>query len=92
MQGIEDWQHRRRQEMARVTFDPSQHEMIEVGLAESTDRGVKLRKTLSFLEVIREQVKQRTFRPRQYTVLESLYRGMQGWRQALIVHAAEAFL
>jgi hypothetical protein len=30
LQGIEDWQHRRRQEMARVTFDSSQHELLVI--------------------------------------------------------------
>jgi hypothetical protein len=45
---------------------------------------VGLRRTLSFLEVVRDQIKQRTFRQRQYSVLESLYQGVTGWRQALI--------
>src|SRR5208337_3954980 len=84
LQAIDDWQHRRQQEMARATFDASQHEMLDVNLSESTDRGVTLRRTLSFLELVREEVKQRTFRPRQYAVLESLYQGTTGWRQALI--------
>jgi hypothetical protein len=84
LQGVEDWQHRRRQEMARVTFDASQHEMLDANLSGSTDRGVGLRRTLSFLEVVRDQIKQRTFRQRQYSVLESLYQGVTGWRQALI--------
>ncbi len=84
LQGIDEWQHRRQQEMARVTFDATQHEMLEVELSESTDRGVGLRKTLSYLELVREEIQQRTFRPRQYFVLESHYRGMVGWRQALI--------
>ena len=83
-QGVDDWQHRRRQEMARVTFDASQHEMLDANLSGSTDRGVGLRRTLSFLEVVRDQIKQRTFRQRQYSVLESLYQGVTGWRQALI--------
>jgi len=39
LQGVEDWQHRRRQEMARVTFDASQHEMLDANLSGSTDRG-----------------------------------------------------
>ncbi len=91
LQGIEDWQHRRQQEMARVTFDPSQHVMLEVYLSESTDRGVTLRRTLSFLELIREEVKQRTFRVRQYAVLESLYEGMKGWRQALMFRLLHGF-
>jgi hypothetical protein len=91
LRGIEDWQHRRRQEMARVTFDASQHDMLEVDLSESTDRGVTLRRTLSFLELIREEVKQRTFRVRQYAVLESLYQGATGWRQALIFSLLHRF-
>ena len=91
LQAIDDWQHRRRQEMARVTFDASQHEMLDVHLSESTDRGVTLRRTLSFLELVREEVKQRTFRVRQYAVLESLYEGTTGWRQALIFSLLHRF-
>jgi hypothetical protein len=91
LQAIDDWQHRRQQEMARVTFDASQHEMLNLNLSDSTDRGVALRKTLSFLELVREEVKQRTFRPRQYAVLESLYRGTTGWRQALIFRLLHRF-
>jgi hypothetical protein len=77
--------------MARVTFDASQHEMLDVGLSESTDRGVTLRRTLSFLELVREEVKQGTFRVRQYAVLESLYSGTTGWRQALIFSLLHRF-
>jgi hypothetical protein len=91
LQAIDDWQHRRRQEMARVTFDASQHEMIDVHLSDSTDRGVTLRRTLSFLELVREEVKQRTFQVRQYAVLESLYRDTTGWRQALIFSLLHRF-
>jgi hypothetical protein len=58
--------------------------MLDANLSGSTDRGVGLRRTLSFLEVVRDQIKQRTFRQRQYSVLESLYQGVTGWRQALI--------
>ena len=84
LQAIDDSQHRRQQEMARITFDASQHQMIGVHLSESTDRGVTLRRTLSFLELVQEEVKERTFRVRQYAILESLYSGATGWRQALI--------
>jgi hypothetical protein len=77
--------------MARITFDASQHEMLDVHLSESTDRGVTLRRTLSFLELIREEVKQRTFQVRQYAELESLYRGTTGWRQALIFSLLHGF-
>jgi hypothetical protein len=65
--------------------------MLDVNLSESTDRGVTLRKTLSLLEVIQDQVKQRTFRPRQYAVLESLYKGMMGWRVGLICKLLKRF-
>ena len=91
MQGIDDWQHRRQQEMARVTFDASQHEILDVDLPESTDRGVALRKTLCYLELVREEINQRTFRERQYAVLESFYRGMMGWRPALICRLLKRF-
>jgi hypothetical protein len=52
---------------------------------------VELRKILSYLELVREEVKQRTFRPRQYGVLESLCRGMMGWRQGLIFRLLHRF-
>ena len=39
LQAVDDWQHRRQQEMERVTFDASQHEMLNVELSQSTDRG-----------------------------------------------------
>jgi hypothetical protein len=91
LQAIDDWQHRRQQEMARVTFDASQHEMLDVNLSESTDRGVTLRKTLSFLEVVRDQIKQRAFRLRQVGVLESLYKSVMGWRAALICRLLKRF-
>jgi hypothetical protein len=91
LQAIEDWQHRRQQEMARVTFDASQHEMLDVNLSESTDRGVVLKQMLSFLELVREEVKQRTFRLRQVGVLESLYKGVMGWRVGLICRLLQRF-
>jgi hypothetical protein len=91
LQAIDDWQHGRQQEMARATFDASQHEMLDVNLSESTDRGVTLRKTLSYLELVREEVKQGTFRPRQYGILESLYEGMLGWRVGLIFRLLHRF-
>src|SRR5208337_1709023 len=92
LQAIDDWQHCRQQEMARVTFDASQHGVLEVDLSRSADRGVELRKTLSYLELVREEVKQRTFRPRQAGVLESLYQDMRGWRQGMIFRLLRRFI
>src|SRR5208337_2008079 len=91
LQAIDDWQHCRQQEMARVTFDASQHGVLDIDLSRSTDRGVELRKTLSYLELVREEVKQRTFRPRQAGVLESLYQDMRGWRQGMIFRLLQRF-
>ena len=91
LQAVDDWQHRRQREMARVTFDASQHEMLDVELSDSTDQGVELRKILSYLELVREEVKQRTFGTRQYAVLESLYEGTTGWRQALMFRLLHRF-
>jgi hypothetical protein len=91
LQAIDDWQHGRQEEMERVTFESSQHDVLEVDLSRSADRGVELRKTLSYLELVREEVKQGTFRPRQVGVLESLYRGMTGWRQGLIFRLLQRF-
>jgi hypothetical protein len=65
--------------------------MLDVELSGSTDQGVALRKMLCFLEVVRDQVKQRTFRPRQYAVLESLYKDMMGWRAGLIFRLLHHF-
>ena len=79
---VEDWQHRRRQEMAGATFDASQPQLIDISMTEPTDPGVRLRMLLSYLGVIRAQVKQRIFKPRQRFLLETYYRGQNGWRQA----------
>ena len=50
-----------------------------------------LRKTISYLELVREEVKQRTFRQRQYAILEDLYRGIKGWRMGLIFRLLHRF-
>jgi hypothetical protein len=47
---------------------------------------------LSFLGVIREQVKQRIFRPRQGSELKAIYGGYEGWRQARLRHLLWLFL
>jgi hypothetical protein len=84
LQEIEEWQHRRQREMAGATFDASQHELVDWTLPQSNERGVRLRLRLSYLGVIREEVKQGLYRRRQQAVLESLYRGEMGWRSQMI--------
>ena len=84
LQAVDDWQHRRRLEMAGATFDASQPEILDLSLPEPSDPDVRLRRILSSLEVIREQAKQRSFRPRLYSVLENLYQSRMGWRAGRI--------
>ena len=83
---VEEWQHRRRLEMEGATFDASQSQAVDIDMTEPTDPGVRLRMLLSFLGVIREQVKQRIFKHRQVFEIETLYRGKKGWRQARLCY------
>jgi hypothetical protein len=91
LQSIDHWQHRRAQEMARVTFLPSQRVMLDYDPPAPTDRGVALRNRLSYLEMVQEEVKQHTFRTRQYVVIEGLYRTTKGWRTTLIIRLLRRF-
>ena len=91
LQAIDDWQHRRQQEMARITFDASQPWAIDIDMTEPADPGVRLRMLLSFLEVIRAQVKQRTFKLRQASEIETLYHNDVGWRQARLLALLRLF-
>jgi hypothetical protein len=88
---VEEWQHRRRQEIAGATFGPAQAHMLDIDMPDSADPGVRLRKLLSYLEIVREQAKQRTFFPRQHAVLETLYQGMLGWRPARLCRLLRLF-
>jgi hypothetical protein len=92
LQSIDAWQHRRQQEMARVTFDASQFRAIDIEMTRPDDPGARLRLLLSLLGVIREQVKQRIFKPRQRYLLETLYRGQEGWRQARLCFLLYLFI
>jgi hypothetical protein len=60
-------------------------------MTEPADPGVRLRMLLSFLVVIREQAKQRTFKPRQASEIETLYRNDVGWRQARLLALLRLF-
>jgi len=89
---VEERRHRRQQEMAGATFDPSQFQAIDIEMVEPTDPAARLRLLLSFLGVIREQAKQRIFKPRQRCLLEALYRGQKGWRQARLCFLLDLFM
>jgi hypothetical protein len=88
---LEECQHRRQQEMAAATFDASHSHAIDIDMTEPADEGVPLRMLLSFLGVVRAQVKQRIFKPRQASEIESLYYNGVGWRQARLLHLLRLF-
>jgi hypothetical protein len=89
---VEEWQHRRQQEIAAATFDASQSWAIDVDMTRPADPGARLRFLLSLLGVIREQVKQRIYRHRQASELDVLYRDKQGWRQVRILRLLRLFI
>jgi hypothetical protein len=88
---VEEWQHRRQQEMAGATFDASQSQAIDIDMTEPADPGVRLRMLLSFLEVILGQVKQRIFKQRQASEIQCLYQNQEGWRQARLLSLLRLF-
>jgi len=61
LQEVEEKQHRRELEMANATFDPAHRETLEIAMPESSDAGVRLRRFLSTLGVIRAQVAEACF-------------------------------
>jgi hypothetical protein len=77
--------------MAGATFDASQSHAIDTDMTEPADPGVCLRMLLSFLALIRAQVKQRTFKPRQASEIETLYHNDVGWRQARLLRLLHLF-
>ena len=81
--GVEERQHRRRQELAEATFDAAQAPEMET--SEPADPGVRLRWRLSWLKVIREQVQRGVFEPWHVSRIESLGQEGKGWRQARLV-------
>ena len=91
LQAIDGWQHQRRQEIAGATFDASQTWAIDFDMTEPADPGVRLRMLLSFLEVIRAQVKQRNFKARQASEIETLYHNGVGWRQVRLLALLRLF-
>jgi len=91
LQPLEDAQRRRRAELAGATFGASQPGILELTTACPTDPGVRLRKLLSLLELVRAQVKQRVFRHRQRAEIECLYES-KGWRQARLLDLLGRFI
>jgi hypothetical protein len=91
LQAVDDWQHRRRREIAGATFDPSQSQALDTAMVDPSDPGARLKMLLSFLGVIREQVKQRIFRIRQASEIKTLYGDDLGWPQARLLSLLHRF-
>jgi len=88
---VEERQHHRRQELAEATFDAAQAQDLNRERPAPTDPGVRLRWRLSWLKVIREQVKQRAFEPWHVCKIESLCQENMGWRQARLAKLLRLF-
>jgi hypothetical protein len=86
LQAVEERQRARRKEIAACTFDASRAGAMDIELADPTDPSVRLRLLLSLLGVLREQVRQRVFRPDHWTQIEPYYEDEVGWRPARFRH------
>ena len=86
LQAVEERRRERLKEIAAATFDPSHAAAMEIDLGEPTDPSVRLRMLLSLLGVLREQVRQRVFKPRQPGRFATYYQGEIGWRPARFRH------
>ena len=82
LQSVEERQRDRRREIAAATFDPCHAAAMDIELGQPTDCCARLRMLLSLLGVLREQARQRVFKPRQWQQLASYYQGEIGWRPA----------
>jgi hypothetical protein len=92
LQAVEERQRERRKQIAAATFDPSHAAAMDIDLGEPTDPSVRLRMLLSLLGVLREQVRQRVFKPRQEHQIETYYQGEIGWRPARLRHLLWLFI
>jgi hypothetical protein len=72
LRAVQNWQQRRREEMAGATIGPSQPEILDLNGPRLADPGALTRKILSYVEVIREQARQRSVRPQLDFVFEKM--------------------
>ncbi len=92
LEAIKERQHRRRREMADATFDASRHEMLLCTLPAPADPAVMLRRTLSYLELVRAEVGEGVYAQRQGDVLAEHYADPKGWRLMLIFRLIGLFV
>jgi hypothetical protein len=84
-------QQRRRTEMERAAFAPSEQGLIGLDLPRPQDAAARLRQTLSYLEVIRERVVQRDLTLRLAWVFQCSCRDDASWRSNLITSLLDRF-
>jgi hypothetical protein len=77
-------EERRQQEVKRAAFAPDERLILDVSVPQPEDSAAGLKQILAYLEMLREQVKERDFCPRQRVVLEQLYGEKRSWRTALL--------
>ena len=88
---LERRERRRRLEMEGATFDASRRDMLYFNLPESEDAGVMLRRTLSYLEVVRAEVEAGLYSYRHQQVLTAHYADPKGWRLLLMASLLDVF-
>jgi len=82
LEAIEERQRERSKQIAAATFDPCHGAAMDIDLGDPADPPVRLRLLLSLLGVLRQQVRQGVFKPRQYYLMKTYYQGEIGWRPA----------
>jgi hypothetical protein len=92
LEALEERGRERRQQIAAATFDACHGAAMDIDLGEPTDPAVRLRLLLSLLGVLRQQVRQRVFKPRQRCLMETYYRGEIGWRAGRLCHLLWLFV
>ena len=86
---LEEREHRRRLAIEGAGFEPGQ--ALNADLTQPSDPAARLRLQRSFLGLIREQVRARSFLPWQGAALEGFGKGRPGWRPARLAALLKEF-
>jgi len=92
LEAIEERQRERSKQIAAATFAPCHGAAMDIDLGDPADPPVRLRLLLSLLGVLRQQVRQGVFKPRQYYLMKTYYQGEIGWRPARFYHLVWLFV
>jgi len=86
---LDERQHERRLEIEGASFEPGQ--ALNIEMTEPSDPAARRRLQRSFLGLIREQVRERSFLPWQGAALEGFEKGSGGWRPARLCSLLKEF-